>query len=239
LAAAGPSGETLEVSAAASLHDAFRSIGTRFESHHPGVLVNLNFGGSQQLAAQIGQGAPCDLFASADQRNLEKIAYDPLSRRVFALNRLVIATPPDKREVVDFRSLSSAASIVLAARPVPAGGYALFALDKAGAVYGSAWRSSVDAKVVSEEQDVRQVLATIVLGEADAGIVYATDALSAGKKVRVVTIPPRFQPAIEYPLAIPKSSSQAGLAREFTKEVLGREGRRELVKYGFVVPNGH
>ena len=119
---------------------------------------------------------------------------------------------------------------------MPAGGYALFALDKASAVYGGGWRKSVDAHVVSEEQDVRQVLAKIVLGEADAGIVYATDALSAGKKVRVVPILPRFQPVIEYPLAIPKSSSQPALAREFTKEVLGREGRRELAKYGFAVP---
>lgn len=226
----------MEVSAAASLHDAFQAIAARFEAHHPGTVVHLNFGGSQELAAQINQGAPCDLFASADQRNLAKIAYDPATRRVFALNRLVIVTPSDRTAVSGFRTLDAADSIVLAAAAVPAGGYARFALDRAATIFGRSWRATIDSKIVSEEQDVRQVLAKVVLGEAGAGVVYATDALSAGSKVRTIAIPERFQPAIEYPLAIPRSAANPALAREFVSELRGPVGRTELVRRGFFVP---
>ncbi len=230
--------QTLEVFAAASLRESFRAIALDFERKHPGVSVHLNFGGSQQLAAQINEGAPCDVFGSADQRNLGKIAYDPQSRRVFALNRLVVAIPRDAEGPRSFRDLTGAKSIVLAAPPVPAGGYAQTALLRAERAYGAAWLRAVEAKVVSREQDVREVLAKVELGEADAGIVYVTDVASARGRVLSIPVPDQFQPRIAYPIAAVKATRQAHLARQFIKSVLEPSGQRELVVRGFVSPLG-
>jgi molybdate transport system substrate-binding protein len=229
--------QTLEVFAAASLHESFQAIGRSFELKHPGVAVHLNFAGSQQLAAQINQGAPCDLFASADERNLEKIAYDPSSRRVFALNHLVLVTPRDGT-IGSFRGLDSVRSIILAAPAVPVGGYSRACLQRAAGSYGTPWFKAVESHVVSEEQDVREVLAKVELGEADAGMVYATDAASASGRVRTIAVPAEFQPSIAYPVAIAKGAKQARLARQFVRSLLEAGGQEELVSRGFVSPLG-
>ena len=215
--------QTVEVYAASSLREAFAQVARSFEARHPGVRVSLQFAGSQTLAAQIANGAPADVFASADARNLAKIAYDPGTRRTFATNRLVVLGAPS------LKALASVKRIVLAAPSVPAGGYARIALDRAGRVYGRAWLAAVRSRVVSEETNVRAVLAKVRLGEADAGIVYATDAKGAA-------VPPAFAPRIEYPVAVTKDAPEPRLAREFVEFLVSREGRRLLAARGFGPP---
>lgn len=215
--------QTLEVYAAASLREAFTSIVRTFEASHPGVKVRMNFAGSQTLAAQIANGAPADVFASASEKNLKDLVYDPKTRRVFATNRLVVLGVPSLRD------LAKAKRIVLAARAVPAGSYARQALATASRKYGAAWLKTVESRVVSEENDVRAVLAKVRLGEADAGIVYASDA-------RGVALPAAFQPRIEYPAVALKDAREPRLAREFLALVLSPAGRRALAARGFGAP---
>ncbi|HWD40749.1 MAG TPA: molybdate ABC transporter substrate-binding protein [Fimbriimonas sp.] len=227
---------TLHVFAAASLRESFQAMASSFEKRHSGVHVEVSFAGSQQLAAQINQGAPCDVFASADERTLERIAYMPQSRRVFALNRLVVVTPSNDRSVASFGDLSRPRNLVVAAPAVPVGAYTRIALARAGRPFGDGWVGTVMSHIVSQEQDVRSVLAKVELGEADAGIVYVTDALQGGRRVRTVAVPEAIQPRIAYPIAILKASPNGNLARSFLKEVLGPSGQAELTRRGFVSP---
>lgn len=227
-----PPATTLEVYAAASLREVFVAVARRFEATHPGLAVRLNFGGSQTLASQIANGAPADVFASADDRNLRRIAYDPTTRKVFALNRLVVVS----KKGVDLKGLISVHRIVVGAHPVPVGGYSESAFASATSKYGRGWAAQVRNRIVSRELDVRAVLAKVRLGEADAGIVYASDALSAGKGLRAVLIPEAFQPKIVYPVAVPKDAFEPRLAREFIDLLLSREGRLALTRQGFRAP---
>ncbi|CAN5401176.1 molybdate ABC transporter substrate-binding protein [soil metagenome] len=215
---------TLDVYAAASLKEAFATIGTAFEKAHPDTKVRLTFSGSQTLSAQIANGAPADVFASASSKNLKDLGFDPGTKRVFATNRLVVVGGPS------FRDLSKAKRIVLGAPAVPAGGYADFALAAAGRKWGAEWFAAVQANVVSRENDVRAVLAKVQLGEADAGIVYASDAKGQ-------PVPPAFQPRIEYPLVVLREAREPGLAKAFVALVLGKAGRQALQARGFGVPN--
>ena len=224
--------QTLEVYAAASLKEAFTKVAHAFEAAHPGVTVHLQFAGSQTLAAQISNGAPADVFASADARNLDRIAYDPTTRRVFATNDLVVAAP----RRLELKSLAGIGKIVIAAPAVPVGGYTQTALDRASKVYGGAWLQAIKAHVVSEEADVRSVLAKVKLGEADAGIVYASDVVSAGKGLRATRLPGGFTPPIEYPAAVPKNAPEPRLARAFVEFLTSRAGRRALAAQGFGAP---
>ena len=215
-----PLDATLEVYAAASLREAFTTIARSFEASHPGLRVRLTFAGSQTLAAQISNGAPADVFASASARNLAGLAYDPKTRRVFATNRLVVLGVPSLKD------LAKARRIVLAAPSVPAGGYAQRALAAAARSYGAAWLAGVKARVASEENDVRAVLAKVRLGEADAGIVYASDA-------KGVPIPKAFQPRIEYPVVV---LTRSRWAREFVAALGSPAVRRALAARGFGPP---
>ena len=214
---------TLEVYAAASLREAFTDIVRSFEQVHPNVKVRLSFAGSQTLAAQIGNGAPADVFASASAKNLAGLAYDPSTRRVFATNRLVLIG------VKSLPALAQAQRVVLAAPAVPAGAYAARALAAAERRYGSAWLATVRLHVVSQENDVRSVLAKVKLGEADAGIVYASDAHGT-------PLPQAFQPRIEYPIVVLKDAPQPQWARAFVSLLLSPTGRRCLKARGFSVP---
>ena len=219
---------TLEVYAAASLREAFGVVGARFEAAHPGTRVRLTFAGSQTLAAQIGQGAPADVFASASPKNLAGLAFDPGSRRVFATNRLVVIG------AASLRDLARARRIVLGASSVPVGGYADAAIASAGREWGAAWRQSVLAHVVSREADVKAVLAKVRLGEADAGIVYASDAL--GVRVRTTAIPAAFGPRIEYPVVVLRDAREPALGREFVALLRAKAGRAALAARGFGTP---
>lgn len=226
-------GPVVEVYAAASLKEAVTNLAKTFEASHPGVTVRLTFAGSQTLAAQIAHGAPADVFASASAKNLQGFAYDPKTRKVFATNRLVIISYGKK---VDLKGLSDVERLVLAAPAVPAGGYARKAFDTAATKYGKPWLAKVNAHVVSEENDVRAVLAKVKLGEADAGVVYASDAISAGKGLFATPLPTAFQPRIEYPAVVLKDAPSPRLAREFMTLLLSARGRQALLKQGFGAP---
>ena len=232
---------TLRVFAAASLTAAFQKIGTAFEQAHPGVKVSFNFAGSQALAQQITQGAPADVFASADAQQMlvAQRAGDvsASAEQVFVHNKLVAIYPAANPGHV--RSLHDLANpglkVVLAASAVPVGHYSLVFLDHASAdpSYGPSYKQHVLANVVSYEENVKAVLAKVQLGEADAGIVYTSDIAGLGDKIGQVSIPDALNPIASYPIAPVTGSAHASLAREFIQMVLGALGQRTLAEYGF------
>lgn len=228
---------TLTVFAAASLTDAFNEIGAAFSAANPGVTVAFNFAGSNQLAAQIGEGAPADVFASANRKQMDaavdtgRIAAD--APRVFVTNRLVIVTPAGG--VAALADLAAPGTlVVLAAAEVPAGQYALEFLDKAATdpTLGAGFKAAALGNVVSYEQNVRAVLNKVALGEADAGIVYASDAAGA-EGVTIIDIPDALNVLAQYPIAPLRDGPNASLAAAFVAYVLGPEGQATLARYGF------
>jgi len=231
-------GQTLTIFAAASLTEAFTELATTFEREAGRVDVQLNFAGSQQLAQQLAQGAPADLFASADKQQMEvaiaagRIAAE--APRQFAGNRMVIVVPSGNPAAIE--SLADLArpgvKLVLAGETVPAGRYARQVLEQATAdpAFGPAFRQETLANVVSHEQNVRAVLTKVALGEADAGMVYASDV--AGQGVMVIEIPDAFNIRGSYLIAPVAGSAQRALARAFVNFTLSPQGQEILAGYG-------
>ncbi|MFL6025214.1 MAG: molybdate ABC transporter substrate-binding protein [Marmoricola sp.] len=224
-------GETITVYAAASLTEVFTTLGTKFEKDHPGVKVNFSFGGSSDLVAQIQQGAPADVFASADTKNMDKLTADGLQGSApqdFASNTLEIVTPPDNPAGID--SLDDLArkgvALVICTPEVPCGSAAQKVEESAHLAF----------KPVSEEQSVKDVLAKVAAGEADAGLVYVTDAKAAGDTVHGVTFAESASAVNTYPIATLKDSKHADLARAFVDLVLGSVGQQTLAGAGFAKP---
>ncbi len=228
--------KTLTVFAASSLQDSFKEIARAFERERPGVKVGLSFGGSQLLAAQIRQGAPADVFASASVKNLLESDPDEKSIRIFAHNRLVVVVRKSFDRVRTVKDLGLAERIAVADVKVPVGRYTKDFLDLAGKKYGSDWLARVQKRVVSRELDVRGVLTKVVIGEADAGVVYVSDAVSATGKVRRVEIPTALNQIAKYPAAVTSRPSQGALARDFVKYLTGPTSQKILVRSGFVSP---
>lgn len=229
--------------AAASLTAAFQEIGRQFESQHSGVKVEFNFAGSQQLAQQIAQGAPGDVFASANTTQMEAVIkggqIDPSAARIFAKNRLVVIFP--KNNPAGLTRLQDLAKpgikIDLAAKQVPVGLYALDFLEKASrdAAFGASFKEDVIKNVVSYEDNVKAVLTKVSLGEADAGIVYTTDAAAApGGSIGQMEIPDAFNVIASYPIAVLKENKNPALAGAFVNLVLSPGGQEILKKYGFL-----
>lgn len=233
-----PRGGTLDanlnVFAAASLKDAFTAIARDYEAEHPSVHVTLTFAGSQTLAAQIDQGAPADVFAAAAPQNLDAAHPDASTVRIFARNRLTIVERTGWNGVHSLKDLSSVPKLVLAADAVPAGRYAAEMLHAAARTYGRAWEQAVESHVVSRELDVRAVLAKVKLGEADAGIVYESDAVSARGQVTDVPIPDALNPLAEYPVGAFTGSPNPDVGRDFIKFLFTAKAQKELSKQGFV-----
>ena len=201
---------------------------------HPEFKVQLNFAGSQQLAAQINAGAKCDVFAAAAWSSLSSVKLKEPAH-LFAHNKLVLVSPKNSKPVA-LKSLAETKSIVLAAEAVPAGQYARQVLRAASKDFGSAWLNEVTAHVVSQEQDVRSVLAKVQLGEADAGIVYVTDALSAKGKVEVSSIPLKYNVVAEYPVGIPLDAPSRDDSRHFIHAMTDAHGQSALRAAGFGTP---
>jgi molybdate transport system substrate-binding protein len=224
--------EQLTVFAAASLAEAFTEIADRFEETHPEVTVTLSFGPSNGLATQIGEGAAADVFASADERWMDRVEGQPgvLSRAVFARNRLVVITP-GPGGISSFQELAAPGiDLVLAAPGVPAGHYARQSLSQAG-ISGAA-----QANLVSNEQDVKAVVQKVLLGEADAGIVYRTDVTEqVAHRLRVVEIPDALNVTVGYSIAVAAGTSDGDLAARFVVYVL-EEGQGVLRSLGFLPP---
>jgi molybdate transport system substrate-binding protein len=237
-----PKQQVLTVFAAASLREAFGAIAEAFEHMHPGLEVTLSFAGSQELRAQIEHGAAADVVASADQHQMDALlrAGRVVAPVTFAANEPVIVVARDdvgsEASVQSLEDLPRASRIVLGAPEVPIGRYTQALLERAGARFGGDFRARVEAKVVSRELNVRQVLAKVSLGEAQAGIVYRTDAKSAADAVQVVAIADELNVVAEYPIAVVRGALQGRLANAFVRLVVSAEGGRLLREAGFTSP---
>jgi molybdate transport system substrate-binding protein len=227
------------VFAAASLTEAFRALATEYQRQHPGVVVRLDFGGSQQLARQLDQGARADVFASADERWMNFVAERRLIEGpavVFARNRLTAivpaANPGGIRRLEDLAR--PGVKLVLAAEAVPAGRYAREAIARLATLRGfpPAYRQRVLANVVSEEETVRGVVAKVQLGEADAGIVYASDISPAVEAaVHALAIPDSANVTASYPIAVLAGVAHRSDARAFVALVRSAAGQELLARY--------
>ena len=222
---------TLNVYAAASLKDVFTQLGDEFEADHDGVRVAFNFGGSSDLVAQIQQGAPADVFASADEKNMDKLADEDLlagEASPFASNTLQIVVPADNPAGV--RTLKDLASpdvdVVVCAPEVPCGSAATKITST----------SNLTLHTVSEEPSVTDVLNKVTSGEADAGLVYVTDVRSAGKDVKGIELSEAATAVNTYPIAVVVGTKHTEAARAFTNLVLSRSGQQELRDAGFGKP---
>ncbi|MEZ5125026.1 MAG: molybdate ABC transporter substrate-binding protein [Thermoleophilia bacterium] len=224
--ASGDETTNLTVYAAASLTSAFTELGEKYMDDHPGTEVAFNFAGSQDLVAQLQQGAPADVLATADTETMEKVANLVGTQRIFAENELTIAVAPGNP--LGIESLDDLANpdlkVVLAAPEVPAGAYSAQVLKAAG----------VTVSAVSLEESVKGVVTKVALGEADAGIVYVTDVTAAAGKVDAVEIPAKFNVVATYPLAVVQASAASEQAQEFVDLVLSADGQAILAKYGFL-----
>ena len=225
-AATAPS--ELKVFAAASLTGAFTELGRHYAAANGGDKVTFNFAGSQALATQIRQGAPADVFASADLANMDKVKDLVVTPQNFASNRLAIVVEQGNPRGI--RTLDDLAGgdvkVVLAAREVPAGRYAKQVLDRAG----------VKVTPVSQEDNVKAVVAKVSLGEADAGIVYVTDVAAGGARVEGVDIPREQNVVATYPIATVKAGKAQDAAQAFMDLVLSGQGQEVLHRYGFLPP---
>ncbi|QLE73838.1 molybdate ABC transporter substrate-binding protein [Streptomyces rectiverticillatus] len=233
LAACGSEGKAdaknpteLTVLAAASLTDVFKEAGAAYEKEHPDTKVKFSFAGSQELAAQVRQGAPADALVTADTKTMQDLKGETNTPKVIAKNRLTIATA--KNNPKNIKALSdlsrSDLKVVLAAPEVPVGRYSKKILDA----------QHVTVKPVSQEPSVRAVLSKVTLGEADAGIVYVTDA--AKDKVATVTVPDEQNAVASYPAATLKGSKHTQQADDFVQWLSTDEAQRLLRTAGFQQP---
>lgn len=230
----------LTVFAAASLTEPFRAIGKRLEAAYPGLQMRYNFGGSPTLRLQLEQGALADVFVSADAVQMELAARSGVvqgERPMFAKNRLVVIVPRDNPgKVTSFRDLARPGlQLDVAARTVPVGNYSRQALHKASAAYGADFEAQTLRNVVSEEENVKQVVARVQLGEADAGIVYVSDVTpKIGKNVFMVAIPDAYNQIATYPIALTQSVQNRPAAEAFISFVLSAEGQAFLRAHNFM-----
>ena len=232
-------GGTLTVLAASSLIDAFGVLANRFEEQNPGVKVKQSFESSSTLLAQIQQGAPADVFASAAEEEMNTAIKDGLVKgkaEVFAKNREIVMVPKNNpANVRRFRDVAkSDVKLVLAGKDVPAADYALEILGKAKGEYGADFEKDVLSNVVSRESDVRASVNRVVVGDADATFGYASDYTpDIRDKVKVVQIPPDLNIVATYPIAALEDAKSPGLAKKWVELVTSEEGQRVLQKWNF------
>jgi molybdate transport system substrate-binding protein len=221
----------LNVFAAASLTEAFNDAKTKLTAANPGLNLTYNFAGSNALVAQIQQGAPADVFASADQKNMQKLVdggqvETPVT---FAKNKLEIAVAPGNPK--NIKSLEDLArpdvTVVLEAPGVPAGDYTRQVLAQ----------KNITVTPKSLETDVKSALAKVESGEADATVVYVTDVKAAGSKVEGVAIPDADQPSITYPIAVVKTTKNHAAAQAFVDSAVSGDVQKSLEAAGFIPPN--
>ncbi|WP_022882508.1 molybdate ABC transporter substrate-binding protein [Gryllotalpicola ginsengisoli] len=222
---------TLTVFAAASLTATFDRLGARFEKAHPGVTVDFDYDGSSTLVQQLAQGAPADVFASADEKNMQAaVAQKSISGTPvdFATNILEIATPPgNPAGIRSFADLAKpGVKVVVCADGVPCGN-ATEQVEK---------NTGVTLSPVSEEQSVTAVLAKVESGDADAGLVYVTDVTAAGSKVDGVRFPEASDVVNTYPIAVTEGTKQEALAKQFVDFVTSAAGQKVLRAAGFGAP---
>lgn len=233
--AGGGASRDLVVYAASSLTEAFGAIGAIYEKEHPGSVVRFSFESSSTLASQIVEGGPADVFASADKVQMgvvrkEGLARDPMP---FVTNRLVVITPRGNPR--DLESPGDVArrgvKLVLGAPEVPVGAYAREMFGRMGLL------EEAEANVVSNEEDVKAVVAKVRLGEADAGVVYRTDVTSEIQDdLHVIEVPKQHSPLAVYPITVLAGAPNPGGAWDFVELVTSKAGTRVLQRYGFGLP---
>ena len=232
-------GGTLTILAASSLTDAFGQLGKTFEQQNSGTTVKTSFGASSDLLAQIQQGAPADVFASAAEEEMNTAVKDDLVAGkpvVFVKNREIIMVPKDNpANIKSLEDLSKPSiKLVLAAKDVPAADYAVEILGKANKVYGSNFKKDVLSNVVSREADVRASVNRVVVGDADATFGYASDYTpDIRDRVKVVPIPENLNIIATYPIATLEDAKEAALAKKWVDLVTSSEGQEVLKKWGF------
>ena len=230
------------VFAAASLTEAFTSLGKQFEQQHPGTNVVYNFAGSQQLIQQLANGAEADLFVPASQKYMtiavSKNIVDSQSVKIFCHNRLVIILP--KENPGDIHRLQDLGNpnlkIILSQKEVPAGQYAAEFLDKCSrsSEFGQSFKQNVLANVVSYEENVKAVVGKIKLGEGDAGIVYRSDVSTDSlRRLQTITIPDSLNVVASYPIGVIGDAHNKNLVRQFLDFLFSQEGQSTLSKFGF------
>jgi molybdate transport system substrate-binding protein len=245
--ATAPSGgpaPTLTVFAAASLTEVFEEIGARFRQRHPGITLRFNFAGSQQLVAQLEHGALADVFAPADQRWMARAQEQGLTAgdpEIFATNRLVVVLPAENPAGIQrLENLARPGlKLVLAADAVPAGRYSREVLRKLSRRpgFGADYVGRVLANVVSEEENVKGVVAKVQLNEADGGLVYRSDVSPAiATRLRVLEIPAAANILASYPIAALAASAEPAAARAFIELVRDPQGQAVLARQGFTPP---
>lgn len=228
---AGAAPQALNVFAAASLKDTFGTIEKQFEQQNPGTDVTLTFAGSSDLATQIANGAPADVFASADDKNMAKVTQAGLNQgepQRFATNVLQIAVAPNNpKGITGLADLANPANKTVVCAPQVPCGSAAQKVEKA---------AGVDISPVSEEQDVKSVLSKVTSGNADAGLVYVTDVTAAGGAVKGVGFAESSQAVNNYPIVALTSSENPELAARWVQAVTGPTGRQTFGAAGFGAP---
>ncbi len=231
-----PERTELLVFAASSLTEAFGDLERGFETAHRGVDVRLTFAGSQVLRLQIEQGAAASVFASANERHMQALVDQDLvaEAQVFARNELVVIVPSSNPAGIErFAQLGEASRLVIGTDNVPVGIYTRQALERARTQLSDAFVTRVLERVVSEESNVRLVRAKVELGEADAAIVYRTDAASS-QRVGVVPIPEGINVHASYPIGVLPGGAHGPEARAFIAYVVSPTGREILARHGFL-----
>ena len=233
-----PERSTLTVLAASSLTDAFGELEGTFEQQNPGTDVKTSFGGSSELLAQLEQGAPADVFVSADEAKMNTAVEEDLvsEPQTFARNRPVVIVPKNNPAGIrELRDLAKPGTkLVLAQDGVPIAEYAKDVLANANAEYGENFEQQVLDNIVSREANVRASANRVALGEADATFVYVTDVTSdIEDQVDVIEIPQNLNVIATYPIATVKASQNSDLAQKWVDLVLSDEGQGVLEKYGF------
>ena len=221
---------SLNVFAAASLTGAFNAAKTSLATSEPGLSLTFNFAGSNTLVTQIQQGAPADVFASADQKNMAKLVTAGLVETpvTFAKNKLEIAVAPgNPKNITSLQDLAKPGiTVVLEATGVPAGDYTRAVETQLGI--------SITPK--SLEPDVKTAITQVTSGEADATVVYVTDVAAAGSKVAGVTIPDNLQPSITYPIAVVKATHNLAAAEALVQSAVSGDIHKALIAAGFIAP---
>jgi len=233
----------LTIFTAASLTDAFKEMAARIEQTNRGTRLTFNFAGSPTLRTQLAQGARADVFASADEPNMDSAAKDGTisgAPRIFARNLLVVIVPVNNPAGIKTLTDMTRPKIklVLANKDVPAGNYARQALEKMSRdpAFGHDFTRRVLANLASEEMNVKQVASKVQLGEADAGIVYSTDVtLAIRSAVRVIDIPSEWNVIAKYPIAVVQGTRNESGARAFIEYVLSPAAQAILERHGFLV----
>ncbi|WP_374108082.1 molybdate ABC transporter substrate-binding protein [Saccharopolyspora sp. 6V] len=219
---------TVTVLAAASLTESFDQLAERFEAENPGVEVQVDYAGSSTLVEQLTQGRRADVFASADTKNMDKATKAGVTGgepQVFATNKLTIAVPKGNPDHIgSLADLTAPGRLVVQCAPQVPCGSASATVERA---------AGLDVEPASEENDVKSVLRKVAAGEADAGLVYVTDARSAADQVQAVDFPEADQAVNDYPIVALKDAPEPELAQRFLDYVRGPVGEQVLTEHGF------